>query len=121
MISGSDQALRINKDSKNLQAVLNFINWWYTSDEGQAWFTDVAGVVPPVKSDKASDFVIIEQGKKLAGEKGSGELAIVDSTDSFHQVFGEAMQSYIAGTTSKEDTIKTIDEQCAAIDGPNAQ
>ena len=121
VISGSDQALRINKDSKNLQAVLNFINWWYTSDEGQAWFTDVAGVVPPVKSDKASDFVIIEQGKKLAEEKGSGELAIVDSTDSFHQVFGEAMQSYIAGTTSKEDTIKTIDEQCAAIDGPNAQ
>ncbi|MCR4588170.1 MAG: extracellular solute-binding protein, partial [Lachnospiraceae bacterium] len=43
VISGSDQALHVSKDSPNLQATLDFVNWWYTSDYGKAWFNDVAG------------------------------------------------------------------------------
>ncbi len=38
-ITGADQALRVNKSSKNLQATLNFCNWWYTSDYGKKWFS----------------------------------------------------------------------------------
>ncbi len=121
VITGSDQALRINKDSENLQAVLDFINWWYTSDYGQSWFTDVAGVVPPIQSDAKSEFTIIEQGKAEASANGSGELAIVDSTDAYNQVFGEAVQAYIAGTATREETAAALDEQWASIDGPQAQ
>ena len=121
VITGSDQALRINKDSKNLQAVLNFINWWYTSDYGKSWFTDVAGVVPPVKTDAKSDLVVITEGSELVEKKGAGELSIVQSTDSFNQVYGEAIQSYIAGTATREETAATLDKQWAEIDGPNAE
>ena len=117
VITGSDQALRVNKDSKNLQATLDFLNWWYTSDYGMSWFTDVAGVVSPVKSDAASDFAIIQQGSELAASNGSAPLEVCYSTDSWHQTFGQLMQSYISGTADKDATCAEIEKQWKAIDG----
>ena len=118
VVSGSDQALRVNKDSANLQAVLDFVNWWYTSDYAETWFNDVAGVVLPIKSDAASSFEVINQGAALAASNGTADLAISYDTDSFHQVFGETMQSYVAGTLSKDEACAEIEAQWAAIDGP---
>lgn len=117
VISGSDQALHVAKDSANLQAVLNFVNWWYTSDYGKAWFTDVAGVVPPILTDAPSEFEVIKQGSALAAQKGSGSLSICYSTDAWHQTCGQILQSYVAGTVTKDDACKQIEEQWAAIDG----
>ncbi len=117
VISGSDQALHVAKDSANLQTVLNFVNWWYTSDYGKAWFTDVAGVVPPILTDAPSEFEVIKQGSALAAQKGSGSLSICYSTDAWHQTCGQILQSYIAGTVTKDDACKQIEEQWAAIDG----
>ncbi|MGB4658590.1 MAG: extracellular solute-binding protein [Mobilitalea sp.] len=109
VIAGSDQALRINKDSAVLQDVLDFCNWWYTSDYGKAWFSDVAGVIPPISDATAPDFEIIKQGNAFVESEGAGTLGVVYSTDSFHQAFGEIMQAYIAGTIDK-------DEACAQIE-----
>lgn len=117
VIGGSDQALRISKDSAVLQPTLDFVNWWYTSDYGKAWFTDVAGVVPPIVSEAESSFEIIKQGDALSAEKGAADLAICYSTDSWHQTFGEIMQSYIAGTMDKDAACAQIEEQWAAIEG----
>jgi raffinose/stachyose/melibiose transport system substrate-binding protein len=117
VITGSDQAMRVNKDSKNKQAVLDFVNWWYTSDYGKAWFTDVAGVVPPIKTEGKSQYAIIEQGNASVEEKGSAPLGVIYSTDSFHTAFGEAMQAYVEGSVSREDTIKKIETKWKEIDG----
>jgi raffinose/stachyose/melibiose transport system substrate-binding protein len=121
VISGSDQALHVYKDSTNLQATLNFVNWWYTSEYGQAWFTDVANVVPPIKTDKESSSTIVEQGKAAVEAKQSGALSECYSTDSFNQAFGEAMQSYIAGTADKDATCEQIEKSWHEIDGAAAQ
>ena len=118
VVSGSDQALHVYKDSPNLQATLDFVNWWYTSDYGKAWFNDVAGVVPPIVSDAESEFEVIKQGSALAAEKGAGALAICYSTDSWHQTCGQILQSYSAGSISKDEACAQIEEQWAAIDGP---
>ncbi|MBQ1490346.1 MAG: extracellular solute-binding protein [Blautia sp.] len=117
IISGSDQALHVAKDSAVLQATLDFINWWYTSDYGIAWFTDVAGVVPPVATTAESDFEVIKQGSALENEKGSAPLGVCYSTDSWWQKFGELMQDYIAGTADKDATCAAIEENWKAIDG----
>lgn len=119
VIGGSDQALRISKDSAVLQPTLDFVNWWYTSDYGKAWFTDVAGVVPPIVSEAESSFEIIKQGDELSASKGAADLAICYSTDSWHQTFGEIMQSYIAGDIDKDGACAQIEEQWAAIEGGN--
>ena len=95
VISGADQALRISKSSDVLPQVLDFINWWYTSDYGKAWFIDVAGVVSPVKLDRQANFDVIKEGAKQVEAKGSAPIGIIYSTDSFHMAFGEAMQAYI--------------------------
>lgn len=117
VITGSDQALRISKDSENLDIVLDFINWWYTSDYGKAWFTDVAGVVPPIEVDGESDYAVINQGNASVEEKGSAPLGVIYSTDSFHTAFGEAMQAYVGGQATREETMKTIEEKWVEIDG----
>lgn len=117
IISGSDQALHVYNESEALQATLDFVNWWYTSDYGIDWFTNVAGVVPPVATTEESTFEVIKQGSALEAEKGSAPLGICYSTDSWHQVFGELMQSYITGTADKDATCAAIEEQWQAIDG----
>lgn len=119
VIAGSDQALHVAKDSKVLQPTLDFVNWWYTSDYGKAWFVDVAGVVPPVISDAESEFTVINQGNELAASNGTAPLSICYSTDSWHQTFGELMQAYIAGTADKDATCAAIEEQWQAIEGSN--
>ena len=117
VITGSDQALRVSKDSENQEIVLNFLNWWYTSDYGKAWFTDVAGVVPPIKGDFDTEYEVIKQGSASVEEKGAAPLEVIYSTDSYHQAFGEAMQAYVEGSASKEDTISTIEQKYQEIDG----
>ncbi len=117
VISGSDQALHVSKDSPNLQTTLDFVNWWYTSDYGKAWFNEVAGVVPPIISDAESEFEVIKQGSALAEKDGAGALAICYSTDSWHQVCGQILQSYLAGEIDKDAACAQIEEQWAAIDG----
>ncbi len=120
VVGGSDQALHVYNDSANLQATLNFVNYWYTSDYGKAWFTDVANVVPPILTDVESTFEVIKQGNELAAEKGAGALSICYSTDSWHQAFGQIIQSYIAGDVDKDGACAQIEEQWAATDGADA-
>lgn len=120
VVTGSDQALRVNKDSENKQAVLDFINWWYTSEYGMAWFVDVAGVVPPIATTQESTYEIIRQGNALVEANGSGVLSVIYSTDSFHTAFGEAMQAYVGGTTDKAATVAAIEAKWQQLDGPDA-
>ncbi len=117
VIGGSDQALRVNKDSKVLQPTLDFLNWWYTSDYGKAWFKDVAGVIPPIKDAQAPDFEVIKQGSALEKEEGSATLSVTYSTDSFHQAFGEIMQSYVAGSIDKDAACEQIEAKWVELEG----
>lgn len=117
VISGSDQALRVYKDSEVIDEVLEFCNWWYTSDYGKQWFANVAGVIPPIIEAEATDLEIVKQGNALVEENGSGILAIAYSTDSFHQAFGEIMQSYIAGTLDKDAACTEIETKWVELEG----
>ncbi len=119
VIGGSDQALRIYKDSPVLNDVLDFVNWWYTSDYGKAWFNEVAGVIPPIDDATAPDFEVIKQGNAHASAEGTNTLSIVYSTDSFHQAFGEVLQSYIAGTIDKDTACTQIEEKWVELEGGN--
>jgi len=117
VIAGSDQAMRIYKDSKVLASVLDFVNWWYTSDYGKAWFCDVAGVIPPLKDVKAPDMQIIQQGDALSATKGAAAVSVSYSTDSFHQAFGEILQAYVGGTITKDDACSQIEAKWVELEG----
>jgi ABC-type sugar transport system, periplasmic component len=117
VIAGADQALRVNKSSKVLKETLAFLNWWYTSDYGKKWFSDVAGVIPPIKDAASPNFEIIKQGNALSKANGAGTLGVVYATDSFWQSFGETLQGYIVGASSKDDAIAKIEKKWVELEG----
>lgn len=110
IITGADQALRINKDSAVAKETIEFFNWLYTSDYGKNWFSQVAKVIPPIKDAPLPDLQMPKEMDELLKAGPSGDLSVNYSLDTFHQKFGEIMQAYIGKSKSKEDAIKEIEQ-----------
>ncbi|MDQ0062251.1 ABC transporter substrate-binding protein [Paenibacillus harenae] len=108
LITGADQALRINKDSKVAKETIEFFNWLYTSDYGKQWFSNVAKVIPPIKDAPLPDLDMPKQMEEILKTEKSGDLTVNYSLDTFHQKFGELMQAYIGGSKSKDAAIDEI-------------
>lgn len=110
LVTGADQALRINKDSAVAAETIAFFNWLYTSDYGKKWFSEVAKVIPPIKDAALPDLDMPKQMEEILKTEKSGDLSVNYSLDTFHQKFGELMQSYISGGKTKEQTITEIQQ-----------
>ncbi|RED58125.1 ABC transporter substrate-binding protein [Cohnella lupini] len=108
IITGADQALRINKDSKVAKETVEFFNWLYTSDYGKSWFSNVAKVIPPIKDAPMPNLDMPKQMEEILKTEKSGDLSVNYSLDTFHQKFGELMQSYIGGSKSKDQAVDEI-------------
>lgn len=119
VISGPDQALHIYRDSPALAQVLDFVNWWLTSDYGKSWFCDVCHVIPPVRDAKVPATVIATQGMALIAEHGGGVVSISYSTDAFHQVFGQIMQDYVGGSLTRAQACTAIEEAWRTLEDEN--
>jgi raffinose/stachyose/melibiose transport system substrate-binding protein len=117
VVTGADQAMRVSNKSKHEKELLDFVNWWYTSDYGKGWFANVAKVVPPIKAGVVPNLEVPKQGTALVGKDGSHPLTIIYSTDAFWTAFGEALQAYVGGTATKDQTCALIERQWKAIDG----
>ncbi|CAK4836382.1 unnamed protein product [Aphanomyces euteiches] len=108
VITGADQALRINKDSKNVKETVEFFNWLYTSDYGKKWFSDIAKVIPPIKDGKMPELQIPTAMNEILKTEKSADLSIIYSLDSFNQKLGEIMQAYIGKAKTREQAIDEI-------------
>ena len=117
VVTGADQAMRVSKSSSRQKELLDFVNWWYTSDYGKGWFANIAKVVPPISAGTVPNLEVPKQGTAHVEKEGSLPLTIIYSTDAFHQAFGEALQAYIGGTATKDQTCAAIERQWVAIDG----
>lgn len=117
VVTGADQAMRVSNSSKYQKELLDFVNWWYTSDYGKNWFANVAQVVPPISAGVVPNLEVPKQGTALVAKEGSLPLTIIYSTDAFHTAFGEALQAYVGGTATKDQTCALIERQWKAIDG----
>lgn len=108
IITGADQALRINKDSAVVKETTEFFNWLYTSEYGKNWFSSVAKVIPPIKDAPMPDLQMPKEMEEILKTEKSGDLSVNYSLDTFHQKFGELMQAYIGGSKSKDQAIDEI-------------
>lgn len=108
LVTGADQALRINKDSKVVNETIAFFNWLYTSDYGKNWFSTVAKVIPPIKDAPLPELDMPKQMEEILKTEKSGDLSVNYSLDTFHQKFGELMQGYIGGSKTKDQAIDEI-------------
>ncbi|AWB46442.1 sugar ABC transporter substrate-binding protein [Paenibacillus sp. CAA11] len=110
IITGADQALRINKDSKVAKETIEFFNWLYTSDYGKNWFSQVAKVIPPIKDAPLPDLTMPKEMDEILKTQKSGDLSVNYSLDTFHQKFGEIMQAYIGGSKTKDQAVQEIEQ-----------
>ncbi|RUT35553.1 extracellular solute-binding protein [Paenibacillus zeisoli] len=110
IITGASQALRINKDSAVVKECVEFFNWLYTSDYGKSWFSTVAKVIPPIKDVPLPEMDMPKAMNDMLKTAKSGELSVNYSLDTFHQKFGELMQSYIGKTKTKDQVIEEIQQ-----------
>lgn len=108
LVTGADQALRINKDSKVAKETIAFFNWLYTSEYGKNWFSSVAKVIPPIKDAPLPELDMPKQMEEILKTEKSGDLSVNYSLDTFHQKFGELMQAYIGGSKTKDQAIDEI-------------
>ncbi|KAI7247832.1 hypothetical protein KC345_g11917, partial [Hortaea werneckii] len=108
IITGADQALRINKDSAVAAETIEFFNWLYTSEYGKSWFSTVAKVIPPIKDAPMPDLQMPKEMEEILTTEKSGDLSVNYSLDTFHQKFGELMQAYIGGSKTKDQAIDEI-------------
>ncbi|WP_010254595.1 ABC transporter substrate-binding protein [Treponema primitia] len=115
VVTGADQAMRVSNKSKHQKELLDFVNWWYTSDYGKGWFANVAKVVPPISAGVVPNLEVPKQGAAHVAQEGSAPLSIIYSTDAFHQVFGELMQAYVGGSATKDQTCAAIERQWISI------
>lgn len=106
--AGAGMTLRVNKDSKVKDEAIALLNWLYTSDYGKNWFGDIAKVVSPVMDAPSPDMKIPTAFAELTKETPPAGQPINYSLDSFHQRFGEIVQSYIGQTMSKEQAVDEI-------------
>lgn len=108
IIVGSGAAWRVNKSSKVLAETKAFINWLYTSDYGKKWFSNVAKAIPPISAGSYPNMQLVNDMVKTMKVEKIGDEAIIYSLDSFHQKFGEIIQSYIGNGKSKDQAISDI-------------
>ncbi|MFB9326421.1 ABC transporter substrate-binding protein [Paenibacillus aurantiacus] len=110
IITGADQALRINKDSAVAKETIEFFNWLYTSDYGKSWFSTVAKVIPPIKDAPLPELDMPKQMDEMLKTEKSGDLSVNYSLDTFHQKFGEIMQAYIGKSKTKDQAVEEIQQ-----------
>lgn len=114
----SNQTIRIAKDSKNLQAALDWLRWLTTSEYGKAWIPSKVKQLSPIIGAAAPDSMVAEETTKLmaAGAPGYPWFYQMFPTGT-EQELGAILQGYCAGLTDRAQTLDALDSAYAKIAG----
>jgi raffinose/stachyose/melibiose transport system substrate-binding protein len=112
----SNQTLRVSKDSKNLQAVLEWLRWLTNSEYGKNWIPEKVHQLSPITGAPAPDSDIARETTAMIN---SG----VPLYPWFYQMFpsgaeeqlGIILQGYCKGLTNRSNTIRALDEAYAKL------
>jgi len=105
---GNTNCWRVMKDSKNLDAVKKWLNWFVTSDYGKNFVSQkmgsigtITGALPPKSQLAADTYKFIAEGRTLPWVKPL-------FPNGFQQEEGASLQKYIAKTATKEQILDEI-------------
>ena len=112
----SNQTLRVYKDSKNLQAVLDWLRWLTTSEYGKNWIPGRVKQLSPVADADAPDSDVARETVALMNNG-------VPAYPWFYQMFpsgseeqlGVILQGYCAGLTDRRATLTALDDAYARL------
>jgi raffinose/stachyose/melibiose transport system substrate-binding protein len=112
----SNQTIRIAKDRPNTQAAVAWLRWLTTSAYGKAWIPSKIKQISPIRGAAAPD-------AQLAQETSAMLAKNVPSYSWFYQRFptgaekdfGSFFQGYLAGQTTRAQTLAAIDSDYAKL------
>ena len=112
----SNQTIRIAKDSKNLQAALDWLRWLTTSEYGKNWIPGKVKQLSPIIGAAAPDSQIAIETSKLlsSGTPGYPWFYQMFPTGTEQQL-GAILQGYCAGLTNRAQTLDALDATYAKI------
>lgn len=112
----SNQTLRIAKDSKNLQAAIDWLRWLTTSEYGKNWIPGKVKQLSPIIGAPAPDSQIAKATSDLlaSGVAGYPWFYQMFPTGTEQQL-GSILQGYCAGQTNRSQTLDALDAMYAKI------
>jgi len=115
----SNLTFRVNKDSKNLKEVLNWLRWLTNSDYGKSWIPEKIKQISPQVGAKMPDTALAKETGNAIAAKTTSSWWLFSGPDGVEQPFGVAFQNYAAGTTNRQKTKEALTKVFA--DAFNAQ
>jgi raffinose/stachyose/melibiose transport system substrate-binding protein len=117
IVAGPGHAWRINKDSKNLPAVMKFLNFWYNNPDNATYFTDGIKAFSPLKNAPTPKLQIAVPAIAAINKGDVYTWASNYSSDAFHQRFGELVQDYISKAKTRAQAIDEIEKAWMKLGG----
>lgn len=103
----------VNKDSKALPEIKEFLTWLATTDDGKECLTKELQFIPAYNTMEADAESIGALGQAVAEYIAAGKVDNVYYTffpDGFSQAAGEAVQKLGAGKTTKEEFLQELQD-----------
>ncbi|MFC5701028.1 ABC transporter substrate-binding protein [Cohnella faecalis] len=101
---------RVNKDSKNLQEVLKFLDWMTTSDEGKSFIPVGTKQISTVKDAPFPDAQLSKETQTFLQSGVTYPWVKGYWPDGFEQKVGEILQKYVSGSASEKAVKAELDK-----------
>lgn len=106
----SNQTLRVAKDSKNIQAALDWLNWLTTSDYGKKWLPEKIKQISPIKGVAAPKAQLSEDAvNSMNNGKPTYSWFYTRFPTGAEQGLGTILQAYVAGQKDRQQTLTDLD------------
>lgn len=112
----SNQTIRIYKDSKNLQAALDWLRWLTTSEYGKNWIPGKIKQISPVTGAAAPESQTAEATVEMmeGGVPTYSWFWFMFPAGTEEQL-GTILQGYCAGNTNRAETLTALDDAYARL------
>lgn len=100
--------LHVSKSSKNLDAVLEFIDWMITSEEGKSWMANDMKSLSPIKGVVPEGSSVLEDALGYMGTGNTGGFATYSYPSNLGNGLNVAIDKFLLGEISKEEAVEEM-------------
>lgn len=101
----------VNKDSANLEAAKELLEFMLTSDEGIVWMTQGVKALPAAKTDVAPDGMLATAAQEYVSNGTALPWNHTLWPANFNNVMGAELQRYVLGEASADEVMATLQEK----------
>lgn len=104
----SNLTFRVYKDSPYQAETLAFLEWLVTSEYGRAWIPQKIKQISPLKGAQMPDTPLSEETGSAIARCATSAWWIFEGPDNIEQLMGIALQDYVAGRATRDETMSEL-------------